>query len=115
LRGLLTPTVSEPIFVEYEKVLEEVKREQRFDTDLEPWLEALRSSTLWVTPIPLSERVCRDQSDDKLIEAALAAQANTIIARDADLTVLEKPFGIRIMTPRAWLASLTRPQRRLIA
>ena len=30
-----------------------------------------------------------------MIEAALAAGAKTIIARDADLTVLEKPFGIR--------------------
>ena len=47
-----------------------------------------------------------------MIEAALAAGARTIIARDADLTVLEKPFGIQILTPRAWLATLSRVERR---
>ena len=44
--------------------------------------------------------------------SCLAAGAKTIIARDADLTVLQKPFGIRILTPRAWLATLSRADRR---
>jgi hypothetical protein len=35
-----------------------------------------------------------------------------IIARDADLTVLERPFGIHILTPRQWLATLSRAERR---
>jgi predicted nucleic acid-binding protein len=47
-----------------------------------------------------------------MIAAALAAGAETIIARDTDLTVLERPFGIRILTPRAWLATLSRTGRR---
>jgi len=50
-----------------------------------------------------------------MIEAALAAGARTIIARDADLTVLQKPFGIRILTPCAWLTSLSRADRRKLA
>ena len=29
-----------------------------------------------------------------------------------DLTVLEKPFGISILTPRAFLATLSRSERR---
>jgi len=37
-----------------------------------------------------------------------------VIARDYDLTVLEKPFGIEIQTPRVWPGALTRPQRRLL-
>ena len=44
----------------------------------------------------------------------MAAGAKTIIARDADLTVLQKPFGIRILTPRAWLAALWRADRRKV-
>jgi hypothetical protein len=28
--------------------------------------------------------------------------------------VLEKPFGIAMQTPRVWLGTLTRPQRRLL-
>lgn len=67
-----------------------------------------------MTPVPLSEPVCRDRHDDKFIEAALAAGLRTLIARDADLTVLQKPFGIEILTPRAWLSRLPRAQRRLL-
>jgi predicted nucleic acid-binding protein len=62
----------------------------------------------------LEQRVCRDPKDDKFIEAALAAVARTVIARDHDLTVLEKPFGIAMLTPRAWLGTLTRAQRRAL-
>ena len=112
--GLLTLIVSEPVFDEYERVLEDVKREEGFSTDLSPWLEALKVAAVWVTPAPLGRNVCRDSSDDKFIEAALAAGARTLIARDPDLTVLQKPFGIEILTPRAWLSRLPRAQRRLL-
>ncbi len=112
LCGLFTLTVSQPIFGEYERVLREVKAEQGFDTDVDLWLAAIRKSAYWVAPYPLSKPVCRDLNDDMLIEAALAAGARTIIARDPDLTVLERPFGIRILTPRAWLATLSRSERR---
>ena len=109
---LVTLAVSEAIFSEYERVLREVKAEQGFGTELQPWLEDLRNSAFWVVPTTLAQPVCRDPKDDIMIEAALAAGAKTIIARDADLTVLEKPFGIRILTPRQWLATLPREQRR---
>ena len=112
LNGLICPVVSEDIFAEYERVLHQVKKEEGFDTDIEPWLETMRISALWVTPVRLREPVCRDRHDDKFIEAALAAGARTLIARDADLTVLQKPFGIEILTPRAWLSRLPRTQRR---
>jgi predicted nucleic acid-binding protein len=95
-------------------VLAEVKAKERFDTKTKPWLDTLRASAMWVTPVRLREPVCRDRHDDKFIEAALAAGARTLIARDLDLTVLQKPFGIEILTPRAWLSWLPRPQRRLL-
>ena len=75
-------------------------------------LDAVRSSAAWVTPVKLREQVCRDRDDDKFIEAALAAGARTLIARDADLTILRKPFGIEVLTPRQWLSKLPRAQRR---
>jgi len=112
--GLLTPIVSGEIFDEYERVLEDVKREEDFATDLSPWLEAMKVAAVWVTPAPLGQSVCRDRHDNKFIEAALSAGARTLIARDADLTVLQKPFGIEILTPRAWLSRLPRIQRRLL-
>ena len=67
-----------------------------------------------MTPLKFREPVCRDRYDDKFIEAALAAGARTLIARDRDLTVLQKPFGIEILPPRAWLSRLPRSQRRLL-
>jgi putative PIN family toxin of toxin-antitoxin system len=112
LRGHLALVVSESIFAEYERVLNEVKAEQDFTTDLAPWLAAIRKSALWVTPEPLGSPVCRDPKDDQFIEAALAGGARLLIARDADLTVLEKPFGVEILTPRQFLGRLPRPVRR---
>lgn len=113
LRGIMTPVMTEEILAEYEAVLERVKREQHFTTDTAPWVNTLRTSALWVEPVRFEEKVCRDPKDNKFIEAALAERENcAIIARDRDLTVLERPFGIHIYTPRAWLGTLTRPQRR---
>jgi len=37
LRGMFTLVLSDAIFVEYERVLREVKAERDFTTDLEPW------------------------------------------------------------------------------
>jgi|SRR5208282_524952 len=114
LQGILVPVMSGQILAEYETVLERVKQEQHFTTDTALWLNTLRTSALWVEPVPFEDKVCRDPKDDKFIEAALAAGARTIIARDRDLTVLEKPFGIAMQTPRVWLGTLPRPQRRLL-
>ncbi len=100
------------LFAEYERVLREVKAEQGFTTDLAPWLATIQKSALWVTPKPLTSPVCRDPKDDQFIEAALAGRARWLIARDADLTVLEKPFGVEIVTPRQFLGRLPRHVRR---
>jgi putative PIN family toxin of toxin-antitoxin system len=113
LHGLMTPVMSEEILAEYEAVLARVRQEQQFTTDTALWLNTLRTSALWVEPVPIKEKVCRDPKDNKFIEAALGErECRAIIARDRDLTVLEKPFGIDICTPRQWLGTLTRPQRK---
>jgi hypothetical protein len=45
------------------------------------------------------------------IEAAPGARCDLVVARDQDLTDLEKPFGISMLTPRGYLASLSRAER----
>jgi putative PIN family toxin of toxin-antitoxin system len=113
LRGIMTPVMSEEILAEYEAVLERVKQEQHFTTDTTLWVNTLRTSALWVTPVPFQEKVGRDPKDNKFIEAALGQQeCYSISARDRDLTVLEKPFGIDLFTPHEWLDTLTRPHRK---
>jgi putative PIN family toxin of toxin-antitoxin system len=47
---------------------------------------------------------CRDAKDNKYLELALAAQAETIIASDSDLLVLMPWRGIEIITPAAYVA-----------
>jgi predicted nucleic acid-binding protein len=75
----------------------------------------LQTAAIWVPPVILKEPTCRDPQDDKFIEAALGAEWRLIVARDRDLTVLEKPFGISILTPRGFLSSLTGTERRRLA
>ena len=82
LHGILLPVMSEEIHAEYQAVLERVKQEQNFKADTQAWLDSLRTSALWVTPVSLEQKVCRDAKDNKFIEAALAAGARTVNPRN---------------------------------
>lgn len=46
---------------------------------------------------------CRDPKDNKYLELALAAGAETIISSDADLLVLHPWRGVRILRPADYL------------
>lgn len=61
-----------------------------------------------VEPAPLGKPRSRDVKDDPYLACALAAGAKVIVSRDEDLLVLQKPFGIQILTPRELLMKLTR-------
>jgi putative PIN family toxin of toxin-antitoxin system len=54
---------------------------------------------LVVNPI----RVCRDPRDDKFLEAAAHGRADAIVTGDLDLLALDPFYGIRILTPGAYL------------
>jgi putative PIN family toxin of toxin-antitoxin system len=47
--------------------------------------------------------VCRDSSDDKYIECALAAGADYVISGDRDLLVLKEYCGVKIVNARDYL------------
>lgn len=49
---------------------------------------------------------CRDAKDNKYLELALAAKAETIITSDDDLLVLHPWRGIEIVTPAGYVAGL---------
>ncbi len=55
--------------------------------------------TEWVT-------ACRDAKDNKYLELALAAEAETIITSNDDLLVLHPWRGIEIITPAEYVARL---------
>lgn len=110
--GILRPVLTEPVFDEYVRAAWRLRERERFTPEPTRWLETFRAVALWVSPMTLEQPVCRDRADDMFIEAALGAECDLIVARDRDLTVLEKPFGIAVLTPRAFLAELSRSERR---
>ena len=59
-----------------------------------------------VRPAPLSERVCRDRSDDHVLAAALAGKVDVVVTGDDDLLTLRSFRGISIVSPRKFLQSL---------
>jgi len=111
-QGVYYLAVSDAVFEEYRRVAYRVKEQERLAGDPEPMLHLIQERALWVMPDPLASPVCRDPKDDKFIEAALAAKAPLLLARDAVLTDLQKPFGVEIVTPRQFLSRLPRQVRR---
>ena len=66
-------------------------------------LEILRRAAVWFEPaVPVTD--CRDPKDDKYLELALAAGAETIVSSDDDLLVLHPWRGVRILRPADYLA-----------
>ena len=69
------------------------------------FLRLLRNAAIWFEPaVPVTD--CRDPKDDKYLELALAAGAETIVSSDDDLLVLHPWRGVHILRPAEYLASL---------
>ena len=88
-----------PIFEEYCEIAARLDREIR-EISPEPWLKWIESKAKVFEPAPLGKGRSRDPEDDPFLACALASGAKTIVSKDKDLLVLEKPFGIEIITPR---------------
>ncbi len=92
-----------PIFAEYAEVARRVGTKIP-EVRPEPWLQWIERKAKVYEPAPIGKQRSRDPQDDPFLACALASGAKTIISKDADLLVLEKPFGIEIVTPRQFLA-----------
>jgi predicted nucleic acid-binding protein len=73
-------------------------REQR-QIDPQPVLAWVLTVAHFVEPAPLGKPRSRDVGDDCYLACALQADAEAIVSNDRDLLALEKPFGIRVLTP----------------
>ena len=62
----------------------------------------LRTATM-VEPAPLGKRRSRDIKDDRYLACALSAGAKLVVTSDRDLLDLEKPFGVKMLTPVQFL------------
>jgi putative PIN family toxin of toxin-antitoxin system len=92
--------------------LQELVRRSAFKTAHAPYtiLDWYYRCVKIVSAVPLGKQRSRDAKDDPYLSCALAAKAKVIISRDEDLLILEKPFGIEIITPRESLRRLTKPE-----
>lgn len=64
----------------------------------ENFLDVLRRSALWFEPI-VSVNDCRDAKDNKYLELAIAAGADTIVSSDDDLLALHPWRGVSTSPP----------------
>ena len=96
--------VSTEILAEYDSRVPAVLATESPQANAFGALAWVRAKALWVEPAPLGKQRSRDIKDERFIAAALAAKAKAIVSYDGDLLALEKPFGISIMRPAAFLA-----------
>ena len=67
------------------------------------WLAA---KSLRVESMPLSGKLSRDAKDNVFVAVAADAHTAFLVTQDRDLLVLEKPYGVPIMTPVQLLREL---------
>jgi predicted nucleic acid-binding protein len=56
--------------------------------------------------MPLAGKLSRDPDENPFVATAAAVQASFLVTQDRDLLVLEKPFGVSIVTPVELLKQL---------
>lgn len=98
IRGRLDIVISPDILEEFHDVL--VRPKFGFTADqVDGIIQQFRESFFLVRPGVSVQVVKRDPDDDRILEAALAAEAPVIVSGDADLLDLKSWRGIRIYTP----------------
>jgi predicted nucleic acid-binding protein len=104
--------VSIEVFEEYEKRVPEVLAEQAPQANVLGPLLWMRQKALWVESAALGKQRSGDPKDERFLAAALSAKAQAIISYDRHLLDLEKPFGIPVMRPAAFLVWMEQLLRR---
>jgi len=88
---------------EYDLRVPEVLADKKPGTNARPMLDLILQASHFVDAVPLGKPRSRDLKDDRYVAAALGAGAKFIVTSDRDLLVLEKPFGVQIVTPIKFL------------
>src|SRR5271166_5935564 len=103
--------MSQPVFDKLFGVLNRPRLAHFVAADLRAdLLDQLVSGTFWFEPAVVVTE-CRDATDNKYLELAIAARARTIVSGDRDLLVLHPWHGILILRPAEYLAREEPPNR----
>jgi uncharacterized protein len=84
-----------------------VRKCMRATVDTRQWLESILMLADVVEDGVLPSPVSEDPDDDKSLHAAASGRASVVVSGDKHLLSLGDYDGIRILTPRAFLAVLT--------
>jgi putative PIN family toxin of toxin-antitoxin system len=107
--GSFELALSAAILTELSRVLRYPRIARRLNwspDDEQTFMAPLLQPELQVSPVR-EITVCRDPADNRVLEAAVAGQADYIVSGDLDLLALGEFEGIPIVTPAQFLAILT--------
>ncbi len=105
--GSFELVISTPLLRELEKVLARprIRRRLQWSTDERTiFVAALSEGALVVTPEEELRVIRADVADNRVLEAAVRAEADFIVSGDRHLLELRSHEGIRIVTPARFLA-----------
>ncbi len=97
--GQVTLCLTPDIWTEYDQRVPEVLAQKKPGVNAGPMLDWILRTATMVEAAPLGKRRSRDLKDDRYLACALGAGAKFIVTSDRDLLDLEKPFGIKTVTP----------------
>jgi len=98
--------VTKEILAEYERTAERLAQRpgKYHNVKWRPFFNWIRDEAAYFDAAPLGKQRSRDADDDIFLACALAAGAKIVVSNDEDLLTLEKPFGIEILKPAAFVA-----------
>jgi uncharacterized protein len=91
--------INDAILEEYAAITAELRQELFPDAQPSGALAWIVSKSVRVEPLPLRGKLSRDPDDNRFVATAAAVQARFLVTQDRDLLVLQKPFGVAIVTP----------------
>ena len=95
--------ISPQILAEYHETMEELRADYPAITPVE-WVAALGDAAELVFPTHRATRATTDPDDEKILEAALAGEADCIVSGDKKhLLALNAYEGIPILSPAEFL------------
>jgi len=91
--------LSQDILEEYATITGEIRARLFPQAQASGALAWIAAKSVRVEPMPLRTKLSRDPNDNVFVTTAVAARAAFLVTQDRDLLALEKPFGVRVVTP----------------
>ncbi len=91
--------VSQEILDEYATVTGELRARLFPQAQPSGALAWIAAKSVRVSPMPLLRKLSRDPEDNVFVATAVTARAAFLVTQDRDLLMLQKPFGVQVVTP----------------